>query len=44
MLVLFRNGKPILGGYTNADMAGDLDGRKSASGYIFTFVRGVMSC
>ena len=33
----FGKGKPFLEGYINADMASDLDGRKSTSGYLFTF-------
>ena len=39
----FGKGKPALEGYTNVDMAGDLDGRKSTSGYLFTFVVGAIS-
>ena len=39
----FGKGKPVLEGYTNADMASDLDGRKSTSGYLFTFAWGVIS-
>uniref|UniRef100_A0A2N9HK67 Reverse transcriptase Ty1/copia-type domain-containing protein n=1 Tax=Fagus sylvatica TaxID=28930 RepID=A0A2N9HK67_FAGSY len=35
--------KPVLEGYTNADMAGDLDGRKSTSRFLFTFVGGAVS-
>lgn len=35
--------KPILQGYTDADMAGDLDNRKSTSGYVFTFSGGAIS-
>ena len=38
----FGKGKPVLKGYTNADIAGDLDGRKSISGYLFTFVEGAI--
>ena len=34
---------PILEGYTDADMAGDLDGRKSTSGFLYTFAGGVIS-
>ena len=30
-------------GYTNADIAGDLDNRKSTFGYLFTFVGGAVS-
>ena len=33
----------ILKGYTDADMAGDLDGRKSTSGIVFTFAGGAVS-
>ena len=39
----FGKGKPTLEDYTNADMADDLDGRKSTFGYLFTFVRGPLS-
>ena len=39
----FGKGKPVLEGYTNADMISDLDGRKSTSGYLFTFVGGAIS-
>uniref|UniRef100_A0A2N9FPQ8 Reverse transcriptase Ty1/copia-type domain-containing protein n=1 Tax=Fagus sylvatica TaxID=28930 RepID=A0A2N9FPQ8_FAGSY len=35
--------KPVLEGYTDADMAGDLDGRKSTSGFLFTFAGGAVS-
>ena len=34
---------PILEGYTDSDMAGDLDGRKSTSGFIYTFAGGAVS-
>ena len=33
----------MLEGFTDADMAGDLDGRKSTSGFLFTFAGGVVS-
>ena len=33
----FGNGKPVLDGFTDADMAGDVDSRKSTSGYLITF-------
>ncbi|PKI64048.1 hypothetical protein CRG98_015580 [Punica granatum] len=36
----FGTGKPELVGYTNADMAGDIDSRKSTSGYLMTFAGG----
>ena len=39
----FRKGKPVIKGYTDRDIAGDLDGRKSTSSYLFTFVGGVIS-
>ena len=39
----FGSSKLVLEGYIDANMAGDLDGRKSTSGYLFTFVRGVVS-
>ena len=39
----FGKGKPVLEGYTDADMADDFDGRKSTSGHLFTFVRGAIS-
>ena len=39
----FGKGKPVLEGYTDADMVGDLDGRKSTSVYLFTFVGGAIS-
>ena len=39
----YGGGKPILESYTDADMAGDLDNRKSTSGYVFTFSGGAIS-
>jgi len=33
----FRIGKLVLCGYTNSDMARDVDSRKSTSGYLITF-------
>uniref|UniRef100_A0A2N9IAG3 CCHC-type domain-containing protein n=1 Tax=Fagus sylvatica TaxID=28930 RepID=A0A2N9IAG3_FAGSY len=39
----FGSSKSVLEGYTDADMAGDLDGRKSTSGFLFTFARGAVS-
>ena len=32
--------EPILDGYTNADMAGDTDSKKSTSGFLMTFAGG----
>ena len=43
LCLCFGKGKPVLGGYIDADMAGDLDGRKSTSSYLFTFVGGAIS-
>ena len=39
----FGNGKPVLVGYTDADMAGDVDSRKSTSGYLITYAGGAVS-
>ncbi|PKI64685.1 hypothetical protein CRG98_014901 [Punica granatum] len=39
----FGTGKPELVGYTNADMAGDIDSRKFTSGYLMTFAGGAIS-
>ncbi|KAK8931081.1 hypothetical protein KSP39_PZI016518 [Platanthera zijinensis] len=39
----FGGSEPELLGYTDADMAGDLDSRKSTSGYLMLFVGGVVS-
>ena len=33
----------MLNGHTNANMAGDMDSRKSTFGYMMTFVGGVVS-
>ena len=33
----------MLEGFTDADMASDLDGRKSTSGFLFTFAGGAVS-
>jgi hypothetical protein len=38
----FGNNKPVLDGYTDADMTGDVDFRKSTSGYLMKFARGVV--
>ena len=40
----FGESKPFLKGYTNSDMARDLDSRKSTSKYLFTFAREAISC
>ncbi|KAK9940454.1 hypothetical protein M0R45_017116 [Rubus argutus] len=39
----FGGSKPILEGFIDADWAGDLDSRKSTSGYLFTFAGGAVS-
>jgi Reverse transcriptase (RNA-dependent DNA polymerase) len=39
----FWKDEVVLEGYTDADMAGDLDHRKSTSGYMFTFTGGAVS-
>jgi len=33
----------MLNGYTDTDMAGDVDSKKSTSGYMMTFAGGVVS-
>lgn len=38
MCLCFGNGKPLLEGTTDADMTGDIDSRKSTSGYLMTFL------
>ncbi|KAM2456035.1 hypothetical protein PS1_015961 [Malus domestica] len=43
MCLCFGSSKPILEGFTDADIGGDLDGRKSTSGYLFTFAGGAVS-
>ena len=39
----FGTGKPILCGYTDSNMVGDVDTRKSTSGYLVTFAGGAVS-
>jgi len=39
----FGNGKQVLDGFTDADMAGDIDSRKSTSGYLITYSGGAVS-
>lgn len=43
MGLCFGSGEPELIGYTDADMAGDFDSRKSTSGYLITFSGGAVS-
>ncbi|GJX69857.1 putative RNA-directed DNA polymerase [Tanacetum coccineum] len=42
--ITFGNGKPMLVGFTDSDMAGNKDNMKSTSGYLMTFVGGAVSC
>ena len=39
----FGNGEPMLDEYTNSDKAGDVDSRKSISGFLMTFAGGALS-
>ncbi len=39
----FGSFKPVLEGYKDVNMAGDLNGRKSTSGFLFTFAGGAVS-
>ena len=39
----FENDKPVLAGYIDADMAGDVDSRKSILGYLIIFAGGALS-
>ena len=39
----FGSGEPMLYGYTDSDMVGDVDSRKSISGFVMTFVGGAVS-
>ena len=39
----FGGEKPLLVGFTDADMAGDIDSRKSTSGYLVKFAGGAIS-
>ena len=43
LCLAFGDSKLVLEGYVDADWAGDLDGRKSTLGYLFTFVGGAIS-
>lgn len=43
MSLCFGNGKTILDGYTDSDMGGDLDKRKSTSGCLMIFGGGAIS-
>ena len=43
MKITFGSGKPVLVSYTDSDMVGDVDDRKSTSCYLMTFSGGVVS-
>jgi len=43
MKLCFGGDKPNLVGYSNSDMAGDIDSKKSTSGYLINFVGGAMA-
>ncbi|GAA0156234.1 hypothetical protein LIER_38241 [Lithospermum erythrorhizon] len=43
MCVCYGKREAILEGFTDSDMAGDVDTKKSTSGYLFTFVGGAIS-
>ena len=43
LCLTFGDSKPVLEGYVDTDWAGDLDGRKSTPGYLFTFAGGAIS-
>lgn len=43
MCLCFGNGKPLLEGYTDADMTGDVDSRKSTLGYLMSYSGGAVS-
>ena len=42
MCLCFGSGEPMLNGYTDSDMAGDVDSRKSISGFMMTFTGGAI--
>ena len=43
MKFCYGSDKPILVGYSDADMAGDIDSRRSTSGYLVTFAGGAVA-
>ena len=43
MCLFFGNGEPMLDGYTDSDMASDVDSRKSISVFLITFAGGAVS-
>ena len=40
MCLCFGSGEPTLDGYTDLDMVGDVDSRKSIPGFLMTFCMG----
>ena len=43
MSLCFGKGEPILDGFTDSDMASDIDSRKSTSSYLITFAGGAVA-
>ena len=43
LCICFGRNEACVVGYTDADYAGDMDKRRSTSGYVFMFTRGVVS-
>ncbi|KAL8110481.1 hypothetical protein AgCh_026264 [Apium graveolens] len=43
LCLCYGNGECVLDGFTDADMAGDFDSRKSTSGYLITYTGGAVS-
>ena len=43
MSLCFGKGEPILDGFIDSDMAGDVDCLKSTSGYLITFAGGAVA-
>ena len=39
----YGSGKPLLEGFTDSDMSGDVDSSRSTSGYVMTYSGGVVS-
>ena len=44
LCLCFGSSEPMLDGYTDSDMASDVDSRKSISRFLMTFARGAVSC
>ena len=41
--LIYGSGKPMLEGFTDSDMSGDVDSNRSTSGYVMTYPGGVVS-